>query len=286
VETVTLEHAADMQFAGQTHVLTVPIARTDFAREDLAATFERGVLRAVRRRAPRDARARDEPAHRRDRPPPPDRPRGLGGSTAPSGPVGTRRVWFENTWHDTPIYRRESLAAGTALDGPAIIEQLDTTTVIEPGDRARVDALGNSRSPSGASDDKERTMTTTRTSFVYVGLAGETAPGRPMKSGLYRLAAGDDRWESLTGGLPEAPAIRAIAAHPDHPETVFVGTQAGPYRSNDHGEHWERLDIADHGLPVWSLLFDPRDPACMYAGYENCEIYRSDDGGEHWRSSR
>jgi N-methylhydantoinase A len=29
------------------------------------------------------------------------------------------------------------------LDGPAIVEQLDSTTVIEPGDRARVDAFGN-----------------------------------------------------------------------------------------------------------------------------------------------
>ena len=27
-----------------------------------------------------------------------------------------------------------------------------------------------------------------RTSYVYVGLAGETAPGRPMQSGLYRMA--------------------------------------------------------------------------------------------------
>ena len=41
IETVTVHHEADMQFAGQTHVLTVPIARTDFTREDLAATFER-----------------------------------------------------------------------------------------------------------------------------------------------------------------------------------------------------------------------------------------------------
>jgi N-methylhydantoinase A/oxoprolinase/acetone carboxylase beta subunit len=46
-------------------------------------------------------------------------------------------------WHDTPIYRREGLPAGTALTGPAIVEQLDATTVIEPGDHARVDAFGN-----------------------------------------------------------------------------------------------------------------------------------------------
>src|SRR3989454_654232 len=126
-------------------------------------------------------------------------------------------------------------------------------------------------------------MTAHRTSFVYVGLAGETAPGRPIKSGLYRMASGDDRWELVTRGLPEAPAIRAIATHPENSEIVYVGTQAGPYRSTDHGERGERVAISDHGLPVWSLLFDPRDSSVMYAGYENCEIFRSEDGGERWQ---
>ena len=41
VETVSVQHEADMQFVGQTHVLTVPVARTDFAREDLMRAFER-----------------------------------------------------------------------------------------------------------------------------------------------------------------------------------------------------------------------------------------------------
>jgi hypothetical protein len=122
-----------------------------------------------------------------------------------------------------------------------------------------------------------------RTSYVYVGLAGETAPGRPVHSGLYRMAAGDDRWELLTRDLPDAPAIRAIATDPEHADTVYVGTQHGPYRSTDHGEHWEKLDVPDHGSPVWSLLFDPHHGKRLYAGYENCEIFRSDDRGEHWR---
>ena len=126
-------------------------------------------------------------------------------------------------------------------------------------------------------------MTNNRRSYVYVGLAGETAPGRPVKSGLYRMTAGDDHWELATRGLPSAPAIRAIATHPENSEIVYVGTQDGPYRTTDHGERWEKLDVPDHGLPVWSLAFDPRDARVVYAGYENCEIYRSEDGGERWR---
>ena len=126
-------------------------------------------------------------------------------------------------------------------------------------------------------------MTTDHTARVYVGLAGESAPGRTVKSGLYRMAVGDDRWELATRGLPEAPAIRAIAVHPQHPEIVYAGTQHGPYRSEDRGERWEKVDVRDHGQAVWSLLFDPADPRVLYAGYENCEVYRSEDGGLHWR---
>ncbi len=60
------------------------------------------------------------------------------------------------------------------------------------------------------------------------------------------------------------------------------GRSPGPYRSADRGEHWEKVDVPDHGLPVWSILFHPHDPDVILVGYENCEIYRSDDAGEHW----
>jgi N-methylhydantoinase A len=40
----------------------------------------------------------------------------------------------------TAIYRRQSLRAGGVIDGPAIIEQADTTIVIHPRQRAKVRA--------------------------------------------------------------------------------------------------------------------------------------------------
>jgi photosystem II stability/assembly factor-like uncharacterized protein len=121
-----------------------------------------------------------------------------------------------------------------------------------------------------------------RSSHVYAGLAGETGPGRVIKSGLYRMTNDEGDWELLTNGFPDAPAIRAIAAHPVQPEVVYVGTQNGPYRSTDFGNHWEKVNVPDHGLPVWSLMFHPSNPKIMFAGYESCEIYRSDDDGETW----
>ena len=65
---------------------------------------------------------------------------------APTGdtPPSERGVYFEapDSWLDTPIYGRGSLAQGTIIDGPAIIEQYDSTTVVYPGWRADVDMYG------------------------------------------------------------------------------------------------------------------------------------------------
>jgi N-methylhydantoinase A len=44
---------------------------------------------------------------------------------------------------ETPIFQRDELVSGMEIEGPAIIEQMDTTTVIEPGQQARVDQYGN-----------------------------------------------------------------------------------------------------------------------------------------------
>ena len=57
-----------------------------------------------------------------------------------------------------------------------------------------------------------------------------------------------------------------MIVHPRNPDIVYAGTQSGPYRSADRGEHWEKVDIADHGLPVWSFLFHPYDPDVVDIG--------------------
>ncbi|MCZ7571304.1 MAG: hydantoinase/oxoprolinase family protein [Ardenticatenaceae bacterium] len=63
---------------------------------------------------------------------------------APPRPVDQRAVYFANGvgWVKTNIYRREDLGQGVVVNGPAIIEQPDTTTVLPPGVGARVDQTG------------------------------------------------------------------------------------------------------------------------------------------------
>ena len=66
---------------------------------------------------------------------------------APTGvapePVSRRRVWFEGEGLDTPVYDRAALPCGFKFSGPAIIEQLDSTTVLPPGASAEVDKYLN-----------------------------------------------------------------------------------------------------------------------------------------------
>ena len=50
---------------------------------------------------------------------------------------------LENAFVDCPVYWRERASLGASFTGPAIIEQTDTTTVIEPGMLVQVDAFGN-----------------------------------------------------------------------------------------------------------------------------------------------
>jgi N-methylhydantoinase A len=59
--------------------------------------------------------------------------------------TGERPVYFDETgdFAVTPIYRRERLRAGHRLAGPAIVEQMDSTTVILPGQHADVDPHAN-----------------------------------------------------------------------------------------------------------------------------------------------
>ena len=57
--------------------------------------------------------------------------------------LGNRKVYFDGFWLDTALYVRERLPVGAIMPGPAIVNQLDTTVLIDPGSTATVDALGN-----------------------------------------------------------------------------------------------------------------------------------------------
>jgi N-methylhydantoinase A len=51
-------------------------------------------------------------------------------------------VFNDGAWLDAAVYTRDGLSLGTRLEGPAIIEQEDTTTWLPPGWCVAVDRTG------------------------------------------------------------------------------------------------------------------------------------------------
>jgi 5-oxoprolinase (ATP-hydrolysing) len=65
--------------------------------------------------------------------PPPRRERGR--------PAEAVRMFSGGRWHEAPLFRREDLAPGQSVDGPAIIAEANATTVVEPEWRAEISPL-------------------------------------------------------------------------------------------------------------------------------------------------
>lgn len=61
----------------------------------------------------------------------------------PPAPCAKRRIFLDESWIEADIYARGQLLAGQAFDGPAIVEQDDTTILVLAGWRAETDDLGN-----------------------------------------------------------------------------------------------------------------------------------------------
>lgn len=62
---------------------------------------------------------------------------------AAAPPSGTRPVYFNGSFIECPLYQRTDLTPGMVLGGPGIVEEFGSTTVIQPGQTARVDRYGN-----------------------------------------------------------------------------------------------------------------------------------------------
>jgi N-methylhydantoinase A len=142
-----LQRSVDLRYVGQLKTLSIPVPAEPFspavavaARERFLREYERryhhvteeidveiSVVR-VRGRGLQDKPRLPEPAS--------------GGAAVPRG---RRPVRFQAGEAETAVYVRTGLSPGNELAGPAVVEQLDSTTVVPPGWSVRVDVQGNLR---------------------------------------------------------------------------------------------------------------------------------------------
>jgi N-methylhydantoinase A len=143
VDTVSITHAADMAYQGQIHSLRVSV-ESSMNNQQMEKAFIDAyrsqfgnvlasipvVLVNLRTVAVGKRTSLVQPANAK--PPQQGKPK-----------ITSHRPVYFGRWYDTPIYMRDDLSPGAEFDGPAIIEQSDTTTVVEPDMNLVIDAHGN-----------------------------------------------------------------------------------------------------------------------------------------------
>jgi N-methylhydantoinase A len=138
---VTIERAADLRYEGQSYELTVPVRNRDVER--LATAFHRA---HERRYGHSDASRAVEIVALRVRASAP-------GVLPSEGPVlrtkdgANARAEYRSVWFDrerrAAVYERSAISAGARIRGPALVTQLDATTVVPPGWSGVVDGAEN-----------------------------------------------------------------------------------------------------------------------------------------------
>ena len=144
---ITLQRFIDLRYAGQGYELTIPCTALDHRdrTDELRATFDR------QHKLLFGHMAQGEPVEIVSY-----RLRGIGrvpnmemrrfapaGGTADDALRERRPIRLDGRTVQCPIYQRERLDVGVTVTGPAVIEQFDCTTVVYPGQVARVDELKN-----------------------------------------------------------------------------------------------------------------------------------------------
>ncbi len=145
VETIDVAYEFDLLFKGQSHVLRVPLDDESFVADTVLDRF----MSAYRERFDLDlpemvpvlANVRTTVIGRRRkidltifRP---------AEGALPDASIGTRSVYFAGQWMEAHVYARDRLPLGAVIEGPAIVEQADSTLVLDPGTSSSVDAFGN-----------------------------------------------------------------------------------------------------------------------------------------------
>jgi N-methylhydantoinase A len=149
--------SVDMQFVGQTHLLRVDLPGPEVTNATLQKLFEEAYFKRFRvrlediranlvnancsvigTRPPIDLSTLIDPAGRR--------------AHMEAAQTGRRRVYMGGSWQEVPVYWRDHLPQRFEMAGPAVIEQMDTTTLFNRGDRATGDTKGNILIEIGADD--------------------------------------------------------------------------------------------------------------------------------------
>jgi N-methylhydantoinase A len=144
-EETTIERSVDMRYDGQAYELTVPVADGPIDEEAVSRAIDAFHEKHARRYG---HAMREEPTEvvtlRVDGTVPTDRLKDEPTGSAGDARRTDRSVYFADSgFCETPIYDRDSLGAGVSIDGPAVLEESGSTSIVPPGWTATVSPRGS-----------------------------------------------------------------------------------------------------------------------------------------------
>ena len=147
-ERQSVSYEVDLRYAGQGMKLTVAVSPEELSRNGLAAVVERfdaeheqlftfaldaehelvGLRAVVQGEERPFIDVANEPGQ---------------ASVDPAAKLADTQVYADGEWHAAVLYDRATLRPGNRLEGPAIVTEMDSTTLVLPGHEASVDPVGN-----------------------------------------------------------------------------------------------------------------------------------------------
>lgn len=109
---------------------------------------------------------------------------------------------------------------------------------------------------------------------VYVATLGNKPMGR-----VYKSTDDGGHWRLM---LRSRRAVLTLAADPQHPGTLYVGTEGGIFKTLDGGTTWRALIRWRLATGPYRLTVDPTDSRIVYES-SGSGLSRSTDGGHHWK---
>ena len=170
---VTVERSADMRLTGQMHEINVPLPTGAIDQGSLGAIRTAFADVYTRRYTSLYGEAAIEAISFRVRVlgPTPELSLDQAGAAAAQKQKGSRQVWFGDGFREAAVYNRYALAPSDRIEGPAIVEEREATTVVPPGDTLQVDHNLNLRLAIGVAAPPRALV----------------APGTPLTEAMARI---------------------------------------------------------------------------------------------------
>ena len=150
VDRIVISRTVDMRYAGQLHEVNVPVPDSTLTPKEIEAAaeaFHQGHLQEYAYKSEGETTEmvtfRVRAVWRVRRP----KLREIEAGNLDQALKKRRQVYFYELGRrvECPVYQRETLGKGCSIDGPAIVEEMSSTTLVPPSFRASVDQYGNIR---------------------------------------------------------------------------------------------------------------------------------------------